>query len=69
MQFYNGYRKRLETKLKQKNTQIARDEHLLETLPEKERQSIRVTLKAAIAEREEIQQLLDQVYKLLENKP
>lgn len=67
-EFYNGYRKRLEIKLKQKNTQIARDEHLLETLPEKEQQSIRSTLQTAIAEREEIQQLLDQVYKRLENK-
>ncbi len=69
MEFYNGYRKRLETKLKQKNTQIARDEHLLETLPEKEQQSIRGALQAAKNEREEIQQLLNQVYKLLENKP
>ncbi len=68
MEFYDGYRKRLEMKLKQKNTQIARDEHLLETLPEKEQQSIRASLQAAIAERQEIQQLLDQVYKLLENK-
>jgi len=68
-EFYDGYRKRLEVKLKQKNTQIARDEHLLETLPEKEQQAIRGTLQAAIAEREEIQQLLNQVYKLLENKP
>lgn len=69
MEFYDGYRKRLEMKLKQKNTQIARDEHLLETLPEKEQQSIRASLQAAIAERQEIQQLLDQVYKLLENHP
>ncbi len=68
MEFYNGYRKRLEIKLKQKNTQIARDEHLLETLPEKEQQSIRATLQTAMAEREEIRQLLDQVYKLLEKK-
>lgn len=67
-EFYNGYRKRLETKLKQKNTQIVRDEHLLETLPEKEQQTIRATLQAAQTEREEIQQLLNQVYKLLENK-
>jgi CheY-like chemotaxis protein len=66
-EFYNGYRKRLETKLKQKNTQIARDEHLLETLPEKEQQTIRATLQVAKNEREEIQQLLDQIYKLIEN--
>jgi len=68
-EFYDGYRKRLEMKLKQKNTQIVRDEHLLETLPEKEKQSFRTSLQAAINEREEIKQLLDKVYKLLEENP
>jgi len=47
--FYEGYRKRLETKLKHKNTQIARDENLLKTLTddqkfsfEKEERGIRL---------------------------
>ena len=68
-EFYDGYRKRLEAKLKQKNVQITRDEHLLETLPEKERQSFKGSLQAAENEREEIKKLLNQIYKLLEEKP
>jgi CheY-like chemotaxis protein len=68
-EFYSGYRKRLETKLKQKNTQIARDEHLLETLSENEKQSFKVSLLAAINEREEIQKLLDQIYDLMKSYP
>ncbi len=67
LEFYHGYRKRLETKLQHKDAQIARDERLLETLPEKEQQEIRADLQAAKNERQEIRQLLDQVYKLLEN--
>ena len=59
--FYEGYRKRLETKLTQKNTQIARDERLLETLPEDERSTFRTSLQQAISEREEIQILLTQI--------
>lgn len=59
--FYDGYRKRLEIKLAQKNTQIARDERLLETLPEDERQTFRASLQMAINEREEIQNLLSQI--------
>lgn len=59
--FYEGYRKRLEIKLAQKNTQIARDERLLETLPEDERSTFRTSLQQAINEREEIQTLLTQI--------
>lgn len=59
--FYEGYRKRLEIKLTQKNTQIARDERLLETLPEDERATFRNSLQQAISEREEVQTLLSQI--------
>jgi CheY-like chemotaxis protein len=59
--FYEGYRKRLETKLQQKLFQIARDERLLETLPDNEKPPFMVSLHLAIAEREEIQLLLNQV--------
>lgn len=59
--FYEGYRKRLETKLTQKNTQIARDERLLETLAEDERPAFRASLQQAISEREEIQTLLFEI--------
>lgn len=65
--FYDGYRKRLETKMKHKNTQIARDENLLKTLTGRERASFEASLRQSIAEREEIQQLLDQIRDRLEN--
>ena len=59
--FYEGYRKRLETKMKHKNTQIARDENLLKTLTGTERLSFEASLRQSIAEREEIQKLLNQI--------
>lgn len=59
--FYDGYRKRLEIKLNQKITQIARDERLLETLSEEEKASFRASLQLAMSEREEIQKLLDHI--------
>jgi CheY-like chemotaxis protein len=65
--FYEGYRKRLETKLKHKNTQIARDENLLKTLTGNERASFEASLRQSIAEREEIQNLLEEIRGRLEN--
>jgi len=65
--FYEGYRKRLETKLKHKNTQIARDENLLKTLTGSERMSFEASLRQSISEREEIQHLLAQIRGRLEN--
>jgi adenylate cyclase len=64
-EFYDRYRKRLEAKLNQKITQIARDEHLLRTLPEAEKPTIESTLQQAIKERDEIQTLLAQIRKRL----
>lgn len=66
LDFYEGYRKRLETKLNHKSTQIARDEHLLETLSEAEKPSFEASLQLAISEREEIKHLLDQIHEQLE---
>ncbi|NWG08501.1 MAG: response regulator [Chloroflexi bacterium] len=65
--FYEGYRKRLETKLKHKNTQIARDENLLKTLSGSERASFEASLRQSTAEREEIQHLLEEIRERLEN--
>jgi CheY-like chemotaxis protein len=65
--FYEGYRKRLETKLKHKNTQIARDENLLKTLTGRERTSFEASLRQSIAEREEIQNLLGEIRGRLES--
>ncbi len=59
--FYEGYRKRLEAKLKEKIAQIARTESMLDTLSEQEKQSFKASLQTAIEERDEIQILLDQI--------
>jgi CheY-like chemotaxis protein len=66
-QFYDEYRKRLETKLQHKNTQIARAEHLLETISEEEKPSFVASLHQARNERQEIQKLLDQIHQVLES--
>jgi CheY-like chemotaxis protein len=63
--FYDGYRKRLETKLNQKLTQIARDEHLMKTLSEAEKPTFATTLQQAIKERDELQAILFQVHERL----
>ena len=68
-EFYAQYRKRLETKLLQKNTQITRAERLLETLPEEERPAFLHSLHQSIEERQEIQLLLDEIHSLMDNDP
>jgi len=65
--FYEGYRKRLEAKLKQKVTQIARNESMLNTLSEEEKPSIRASIQSMIEERDEIQLLLTHLRDLLED--
>jgi two-component system, cell cycle sensor histidine kinase and response regulator CckA len=64
--FYEGYRMRLETKLKQKNRQIARDEHLLKSRDDLDTESLQASLRHALEEREELLQLLDQVHEQIE---
>ncbi len=64
--FYQGYRERLEQKLRHKNTQIARTERLLATLPEEQKPAFRALLQQAIADRDEIQRELDQLFGILE---
>ncbi len=68
VQFYNEYRKRLETKLIQKNTQITRAERLMDTLPEEEKPAFQISLHQSINERQEIQHLLDQIHALMDNQ-
>lgn len=67
LEFYMGYRKRLEAKLKQKSLQITRDQHLLASVPETEKPSFEASLHQTISERDEIQKLLSQIRELLEN--
>lgn len=61
--FYRGYRERLEMKLQHKNSQIARTERLLQTLPADQRPSFQVLLEEEISHRDEIQEELSQLYK------
>jgi DNA-binding response OmpR family regulator len=67
--FYDGYRKRLETKLDQKNKQIARDELLQGTHLDEKNQSLQASLHQAISEREELKYLLNQIHKQIEQPP
>ena len=64
--FYDGYRKRLEKKLDQKNKQIAREEDLLRTNLEEEHDSLRASLRQAISDRDEIKLLLAQIHEQFE---
>jgi CheY-like chemotaxis protein len=70
-EFYDRYRKRLEVKLSQKETQIARDEHLLRTVPEADRLTFESTLQQTLKERDEVQILLAKIRERLDsfNKP
>jgi CheY-like chemotaxis protein len=64
--FYTGYRERLEHKLRHKNTQIARTERLLSTLPEDQRPAFEALLQQAKGDRDEIRAELKQIYQILE---
>jgi CheY-like chemotaxis protein len=54
-EFYAKYQNRLETKLQQKNSQIARAERLLITVPPHEKPGFEATLNQAINERQSIE--------------
>ncbi len=64
--FYQGYRERLESKLRHKNTQITRIERLLTTLPAEQRPAFEAMLKQALADRAEIQAELKEVYRAID---
>jgi CheY-like chemotaxis protein len=65
-EFYNGYRERLEHKLRHKNTQIARTERLLTTLPANQRPAFEALLQQTRNDRDEIQAELNQIYQILD---
>lgn len=64
-EFYRGYRERLETKLRQKTTQIARIERLLQSLPEEQKLAFQALLQHTIEDRDGIQAELDELYRIL----
>ncbi len=63
--FYREYLERLENKLRHKSQQITRTERLLETLPDEQKPAFEAILKEARAHRSEIQDELDELYKIL----
>lgn len=64
--FYNGYRSRLEDKLRHKNSQIARAERLLPTLPPDQKPAFEALLQQSVRDRDEIQAELLDIYKTIE---
>ena len=68
-QFYVGYKKRLENKLRHKNMQITRTEYLLKTLPEEQIHSFRQLFEQALRDRKQISAELEQVRRILEATP
>lgn len=67
--FYQGYRQRLETKLKHKISQIEHTENLLMTLPLEQKPAFQSLLEEATTDRREIQKELDQLDSLLSSYP
>ncbi len=65
-EFYLGYRDRLETKLRHKNTQITRTERLLKTLPAEQVPAFQELLDQATRDRDEIRAELEQTEVLIE---
>lgn len=65
-EFYQGYRERLEQKLRHKSTQITRTERLIPTLPEAQRPSFMSMLQQAYTDRDNIQTELKEIYRVLD---
>jgi CheY-like chemotaxis protein len=65
--FYAGYRTRLEDKLRHKNSQIARAERLLPTLPTDQKSAFEALLQQSMRDRDEIQSELYDIYKTIED--
>jgi CheY-like chemotaxis protein len=66
--FYQGYKERLEQKLRHKHTQIQRIERLIPTLPEHQRPAFKTMLDQSNADRENIKAELQEIYRILEEK-
>ena len=65
--FYQGYRTRLENKLRHKNSQIARAERLLPTLPDDQKGAFEALLQQSMQDRDEIQTELYNIYETIES--
>jgi len=60
-EFYTGYRKRLENKLRQKNQQISRTQRLLETLDDSQKPAFEALLNEANEHRSQILHELEEI--------
>jgi len=65
-EFFVGYRERLQMKIQQKNSQIARAERLIETLPIEQKPGFITLRQQSISDRDEIQAELDYIKEFLE---
>jgi len=64
--FYEGYRNRLENKLRYKATQIARAERLVNTVGDDQKAAYKALLEQALQDRKEIEKELQEVYRVIE---
>ena len=67
-EFYLGYRERLESKLRHKNTQIMRTERLLKTLPDEQKPAFESLLEEARNHRKEIERELNDLFEVLDQR-
>ena len=67
-EFYEGYRERLESKLHHKNSQIARTERLLTTLPDEQKPAFESLLEEARQQREQIEIELKELFEILDQQ-
>ncbi|HBX68288.1 MAG TPA: hypothetical protein DEH25_02575 [Chloroflexi bacterium] len=65
-EFYQGYRERLESKLRHKNSQITRTERLLKTLPDEQKPSFEALLEEARNHRKQIEIELNELYEIID---
>jgi CheY-like chemotaxis protein len=63
--FYTGYQQRLESKLRHKETQIARTERLLQTLAEEQKPAFQALLAQAVQDRDLILVEIDELEEIL----
>ena len=66
--FYQGYLERLESKLHHKNSQIARTERLLKTLPEEQKPAFETLLVEARQLRKQIEAELNELFAILDEQ-
>lgn len=66
-EFYRGYRDRLESKLRQKNQQIARTERLLSSLPVKQKPAFKTLLDESLEHRQQIMGELEETIQILKS--